>query len=99
MADKKIDFEKLNASTKKAITQANAIKDMVSHNSGWKVFTDWLDSQKEAIKENWRNCNTFEEIKSLRETLKFIETIDTFIQTKVSYADKSKSVLDKKQNI
>jgi len=99
LADKKIDFEKLKSETKKTINNANAIKDMTLHSSGWKVFTDWLDAQKEAIKENWRNCKTFEEIKSLNETLKFIETIDTFIKTKVSYADKSKSVLDKKQNI
>lgn len=99
MADRKIDFEKLKSETKKAITEANAIKDMTLHSSGWKVLKSWLDAQKEAIKENWRNCKTFEEIKSLDEILKFIETIDTFIKTKVSYADKSKSVLDKKQNI
>lgn len=97
--DKLINFENLKSETKKAITEANAIKDMVLHNTGWKVFVSWLDENKETIKNRWRSCKTIEEIKKLDEVLSFIETIDTFIQTKVSYADKSKSVLDKKQNM
>ena len=97
--DKLINFENLKSETKKAITEANAIKDMVLHNTGWKVFASWLDENKETIKNNWRSCKTIEEIKVLDEVLKFIETIESFIKTKTNYADKTKSVLDKKQNI
>jgi len=97
--DKLINFENLKEETKKAITEANAIKDMVLHNTGWKVFSSWLGENKEMVKNNWRSCKTIEEIKVLDEVLKFIETVESFIKVKVSYADKSKSVLDKKQNI
>ena len=97
--DKLINFENLKSETKKAITEAKAVKDMVLHNTGWKVFASWLDENKETIKNNWRNCKTIEEIKVLNEVLKFIETIESFIKVKISYADKSKSILDKKQNI
>jgi len=97
--DKLINFENLKSGTKKAITEAKAIKDMVLHNTGWKVFASWLEENKEQFKNNWRSCETIEEIKVLNEVLKFIETIESFIKAKASYADKTKSVLDKKKNI
>lgn len=94
MSDK-IDIDKLDEDTKKELKDAEAIKDMVDNCTGWQVFIEYLQDKKNSLEKSWVSCKTIEQLDVLKESLKFVDDIWSWITAKLNYNLKSKDVLDK----